>query len=909
MAPTERTDDSDGTRRFAGALRRVPMIVWWITALHVGLLLAYSILLPTYRAPDEPQHVDLARVVSEDLRYPAWDDRDLSPGVERSFPLVDFSDGSRHLTTDAALPKDQRPSIDDLEEPPRPTSVNQLPQHPPLYYLVAGGAERLVEVATGDPSFDLETWLYRLVSVLCVAPLPLIIWHVSRLLRTPTAVGVAATLVPLAVPQLTHIGSAVNNDNLMLLAFWLLTPVVLRLAGGDLRPRTGVLAGVITGVGLLTKGFAMVMPLWVLAGLVVALRRGGRARLQAAVGAGAVCGLCALAVGGWWWLRNLVLYGQIAPSRFDELLPPSDDVNVRWGNFFQAWAYRTTRRFWGDFGWFDVALPTLAFAAASVVCVVGLAMACARRDRVAETPVGDRLLLAAPLLLLVVLQLAVALNGYLETGQMPGMQGRYWFGALAGIAVVVALGLANLRPSSVRLLPLALFTGAAAMQGVAVWTLVHHYWGAPTGTPLTDRFRAVVAWAPLPGEVIGVGAVMAGIVGVGTLVQVTGLALRGGSADLVPSLPVEDAPDGRRARITVVGPVPPFCSGPAQHAGLLAEALVARCDVTVLSWQHQYPKLLFRHAQRDPSARPHPGARFQLRWWDPISWWRAGRVARKGDVVVITWVTPFHAVPYWVLMWAASPARKVALVHNAIPHEKLPLQKPLTRWVLGRCDGLVAHSAAVASDLADLVPDVELIATPMPPLIRVQPQPLPEGTGDDLKLLFFGFVRPYKGVDVALDALRVLGERGFRPRLTVAGELWEPIEPWYRRIEERGLTDQVDLRPRYVSDAEVNDLLAAHHAVLLPYRSATQSGVVPVAMAAGRPVIATNVGGLAEAVSEGVNGALAEPGDARSLADAIQRCTDQLDELAANTKSCVASWDDVADVLFKAAGLTIHPRS
>jgi small subunit ribosomal protein S36 len=509
--------------RLADWIRQIPKIVWWITGLHVMLLLAYSILLPTYRAPDEPQHVDLANFVAEDLRYPAWDERDISPGVQRSLDYVDYFDGSAHLTTDAATPRSQRPSFEDLETPPRDTSLNQQPQHPPLYYLLAAGGGRALELVVDEPSFDLETWLYRLVSVLCVAPLPLIIWCTARRLRAPTPVGVAAMLIPLAIPQLTHIGSAVNNDSLMFLLFWLLTPVVIRLADGDLRPSTGVVAGVITGLGMFTKGFALVLPVWVLAALLVALHRGGRDKLRAATIAGALCGLCTMLIGGWWWVRNLVLYQHLSPSRMDELVPEAENVDVELGNFVQTWAYRTTRRFWGEFGWFDVHIPTLAFGLATAVCLVGLVVACTRRDRVAGTRLGDRLLLASPLLLLVGTQFAFSFRGYLLTGALPGMQGRYWFGAVSGAAVVIALGLANLRAGWLRWLPLTVLGAVVAMQAVGISTILGYYWGAP-GSPVVDHVRAVIAWSPLPGELVGVGALLAAVVVSGSFVELLRLA-------------------------------------------------------------------------------------------------------------------------------------------------------------------------------------------------------------------------------------------------------------------------------------------------------------------------------------------------------------------------------------------------
>jgi glycosyltransferase involved in cell wall biosynthesis len=135
-------------------------------------------------------------------------------------------------------------------------------------------------------------------------------------------------------------------------------------------------------------------------------------------------------------------------------------------------------------------------------------------------------------------------------------------------------------------------------------------------------------------------------------------------------------------------------------------------------------------------------------------------------------------------------------------------------------------------------------------------------------LLFFGFVRRYKGLDVLIEAMpRVLAERNVT--LVVAGEFYEPVAPIRERITALGLRERVRLLDRYVADEEVGELVAAADAVVLPYRSATQSGVVLVAYAGGCPVISTAVGGLPEVVEEGVTGHLVPPEDPRALAEAI----------------------------------------
>ena len=511
-------------RRLADRARSfAPPVVWCITALYLCVLLGYSVLMPTYRAPDEPHHVDLAHRLSESWHYPAWDEADITPGIQRSLNLVDYHipRSSAHLRPEEALPRDERPTIEELDRPPIPTSINQNSQHPPLYYLVAGTADRTAElIIGGDLTYDAEVWVYRLVSILLVTTVPLIIWRIGRVLDLPEPVGVAASLIPLAVPQFTHIGSAANNDSLLLLAFWLSTPVIIRIGRGDLSRRTALLAGALTGVGALTKLMALVLPVWVGAALLVALRRRGRVVLPEAVRAGAWYGLAAFVVGGWWWLRNLVLYGELAPSRFSQLLAPLEQYDVDPGKFLQTWAYTTTRRFWGDFGLFDTHLPAIAFGTATAVVLVGLGFALLRRDRVAGTPIGDRLLLAGPLVLLVGGQFANSFRAYQTYGRFPGLQGRYWFGALAATAVVVALGLANMARPLIRWLPLLVLAGAGAMQLVAVRTILLHYW-APDGTPLLTRLDTAATWSPFPGPVLAFGAVVAGVVALAAAVQVT----------------------------------------------------------------------------------------------------------------------------------------------------------------------------------------------------------------------------------------------------------------------------------------------------------------------------------------------------------------------------------------------------
>lgn len=353
--------------------------------------------------------------------------------------------------------------------------------------------------------------------------------------------------------------------------------------------------------------------------------------------------------------------------------------------------------------------------------------------------------------------------------------------------------------------------------------------------------------------------------------------------------------------IVYVGPVPPLRGGIAQHGARLVDALVdAGHSVEVVSWAAQYPRRLYPGEERDPSAREFRGARFSLKWYSPITWWRAGRAARGGDLLVFPWVTPFQAPMYWLMMKGAgrrTPA--VSIVHNPLPHERRAIDAPLTRLVLKRLRGAVAHAKGAALEIERMVPGLTVQSVPMPPLLPAQRSPLPHRSPP--RLLFLGFVRPYKGLEDALEAVRLLRERGEDVEFTIAGEFWEPVDDWRRRISALGLTDHVNLRPKYVPDDELAHLLAEHHLVVLPYRTATQSALVPLAYAAGRPVVATRVGGLSEAVEDGVTGHLAPPRDPEALADAVHSALANLEALAARASRASARWSDVANAVVEAA--------
>ncbi len=322
--------------------------------------------------------------------------------------------------------------------------------------------------------------------------------------------------------------------------------------------------------------------------------------------------------------------------------------------------------------------------------------------------------------------------------------------------------------------------------------------------------------------------------------------------------------------------------------------------VEVISWRAIYPRLLTKGEQPKMNATDHSGARFSLRWWNPLSWTAAGRSLRRVDLIVISWAAPVHAIPLRVLVGCSGGVTAVAMLHNPEPHEPMPFSKLLLKLLLRRMRGVVTHSGAVAEKTRELTGITSLKTTAHPPNLTVEQTPIPPRP--PLRLLMLGFVRRYKGLDLAIDAVALGVSRGIDLELTVAGDFWEASEPLFAELAARGLNEVVSLQPGYVPDEQVSGLLAAHHLLIAPYRSATASGVVPLAFAAGRPVVATGVGGLPEAVTDGVNGTVSDAVDAESLLDAIERAASNLETLAGATARAAGDWHDVAEALLSVAG-------
>ncbi|WP_205859463.1 glycosyltransferase family 4 protein [Phycicoccus flavus] len=341
--------------------------------------------------------------------------------------------------------------------------------------------------------------------------------------------------------------------------------------------------------------------------------------------------------------------------------------------------------------------------------------------------------------------------------------------------------------------------------------------------------------------------------------------------------PGAPAPGGDATlRVALVGPTHPFKGGVAAHTTTLAHELAdAGHDVTLVSWSHLYPAVLYPGEQAVPGGAPDvdpfPRTIRVLSWARPDTWVRAGRRLRDVDVVVVVHVVPAVVPAHLALLRAAGAGgagpRVVVVAHNVLPHEPHPGDRRLVGALLGRADAVIVHSdaqARVATEVgAQRVREVDL-----PPHLPGGPrEPRPEHDGP-VRLLSLGIVRDYKGVDLLLDALRDVDGL----TLTVAGELWGDAG---RRVRELAadprLAGRVEVHGGYVPADRIAGLMARHDVLALPYRSATASQNVLLARRHGLPVLAGAVGTFPRQVRDGVDGLLVAPSDRAALVGALRR--------------------------------------
>lgn len=334
-------------------------------------------------------------------------------------------------------------------------------------------------------------------------------------------------------------------------------------------------------------------------------------------------------------------------------------------------------------------------------------------------------------------------------------------------------------------------------------------------------------------------------------------------------------------KIVVIGPVYPYKGGISHYTSLMSNALAKEYDVTVASFKLQYPKFMYKKEQKDyenDSFKPD-NVEYMINTANPFNWITTAHKLRKmkPDMIIMQWWHPYFAPCYWCIEKMTRKIKKLFVCHNVFPHERFPMDRKLAKMVLKNGSRFIVQSSMDKDDLLSIKPDAVFEQTVHPTYnaFRIKNMGRDEarellGIGkEDNVMLFFGFVREYKGLKHLLRAMPEIKQNVPNVKLLVVGEFGGDKEDYMSIINENEISDVVEIHDGYTPDNEVEQYFAASNVCVLPYESATQSGIVQIAYGFEMPVIVTRVGGLPDVVTDGKTGIIVEPENHKAIAQAV----------------------------------------
>ncbi len=350
--------------------------------------------------------------------------------------------------------------------------------------------------------------------------------------------------------------------------------------------------------------------------------------------------------------------------------------------------------------------------------------------------------------------------------------------------------------------------------------------------------------------------------------------------------------------IAILSPAHPLRGGIASSTERLAyEFQQHGYQVHIISFKLQYPGFLFpgKTQYTDDPAPEGLHITQEINSVNPFNWLKVGLQLRRArpDLVIARFWLPFMGPALGAIMRLAKSnghTRVIALTDNIIPHERRFGDQPFTRFFMGSADAFLVMSKSVEQDARQLAPGKPVALAPHPvydnygdPVSREAALEQLGLSAEPHYLLFFGFIREYKGLDLLLGAMADPRIRERNIRLIVAGEYYGNQETYERLIDQLGIRDLLVLQTDYIPNDAVKYYFSAADLVAQPYRSATQSGISQLAYHFEKPMLATNVGGLPETVEHGRGGYIVEVNET-AIANAIVDFYDQ------NRQEAMAQW-------------------
>ncbi|MFA7289241.1 MAG: glycosyltransferase [Melioribacteraceae bacterium] len=332
-------------------------------------------------------------------------------------------------------------------------------------------------------------------------------------------------------------------------------------------------------------------------------------------------------------------------------------------------------------------------------------------------------------------------------------------------------------------------------------------------------------------------------------------------------------------KITIISPVYPYRGGIADFSGLLCKHLSEFHDVNVINFRRLYPSFLFpgkTQFTNDPNENNVVSDKL-IDSINPISWFQVGKKIRinQPNIIIIAYWMPFFALAYGIITKLVKQNKKtkvVLLCHNVLPHEKKFYDKSVTKYLFNKADYFILLSKYSEIELIKLMPKANYKVL-FHPLYSVFGSAIEKNDAlmrldisiDVKTILFFGIIRDYKGLDILIEALAFTKDI----RLIIAGEFYSNKEKYITLIENLNLKERIILMDRFIPSEEVKYIFSAADVVILPYREATQSGILQIAFNFHKPVIASDCGGLAELIADGETGIIVKENTPEKLAEAI----------------------------------------
>jgi len=337
-------------------------------------------------------------------------------------------------------------------------------------------------------------------------------------------------------------------------------------------------------------------------------------------------------------------------------------------------------------------------------------------------------------------------------------------------------------------------------------------------------------------------------------------------------------------RIVLIGTAHPYRGGLASYNERLAKQFVDEGeDVEIVTFSLQYPKLFFPGKTQFTDAPPPENLKItrMLSSIDPVSWYKTAKYvsALNPDLILFKYWHPSMSPCFGTVIRFIKrklPETKVlSLFDNVVPHEGKPGYGLLTRYFTSCIDGGIVMSRSVGDELEEFRKEIPVLSNPHPLFDNYGEKIDREAALDKLQLphdtsviLFFGFIRGYKGLDLLIKGFADKRLRNRKLKLIIAGEFYDDSKPYKKLIADNGLGGEIMLMDRFIAEDEVATLFSSANIVVQPYKSATQSGVTQIAYHFGKPMLVTNVGGLGEIVPNGKCGYVVEP-DPKEIADAL----------------------------------------